>query len=623
MESTQPPIETTKEVLSLQGISRDYGSLEAVRGISLDIRRSEIHALVGQHGAGKTSLAQIISGMLKPSGGTITFCGKRYGSLSLQHSHRLGIRMVYQQLCLNGNFTVAENLFANDRRVNNFVWNSPRRMNRAAADLLREHRFDIDPAARLGGLSLSDRAVVDILKQVLAEPVLLILDEALEKLTHRSMDGIIRILLGMVARGMSILFITHRIDDVYSFAHRVSIIRDGQLIFTGTTEDIDKINLVRLAYTQFSSQPGGGLASTEFKRFLRYNEAIIVHLPISLLLTDTEDRVILGNRHFERAFGLSSADYQARPMDELFRGMSGVGPEELSTVLRGKQEGQFFNIGLVKNGRASMNNLKTFPVYDEGQHIGSVLVIEDISEYDKMQKKMILSEKLASVGLLAAGVAHEINNPLEIIYNYIAALKKRVQGRDALDTVGKLGEEIAYISSIVNNLVNLGDTDRLADEEIDLTDTISRILDLLRQSAKSRRIRMDFSPSPDPLRTMVNANEVKQVILNLMKNSFEAMPEGGVISVSTARVNEEGLPMAIVRVADEGPGISAENLGDVFLPFYTTKKSTGSNIGLGLSVSYAILERHGGRLMVENLPAGGCSFSMALPLSPNDGPRGP
>ncbi|MEI6876218.1 MAG: ATP-binding protein, partial [Spirochaetota bacterium] len=215
----------------------------------------------------------------------------------------------------------------------------------------------------------------------------------------------------------------------------------------------------------------------------------------------------------------------------------------------------------------------------------------------------------------AAGVAHEINNPLEIIYNYLTTLRALAQGHDTLETISKLGEEIAYIAAIVNNLVNLGDNDRLADEEIDLTDTISRILGLLRQSAKARRIQMDFTPGEDELRAMVNANEVKQVILNLIKNSFEAMPEGGVITVSTALQVEGGVPMAIVRVEDQGPGITAEKMGDIFLPFYTTKKSSGANMGLGLSVSYAILERYGGKLSAENLPSGGCGFTMTLPLT--------
>jgi PAS domain S-box-containing protein len=610
----------TEAVLTIQGVSRDYGSLEAVRGVSLSINRSEIHALVGQHGAGKTTLALMIGGMLKPRAGSISVGGRRHGALSLQQAHRLGIRMVFQHLCLNDKFTVAENLFSNDPRVNNFVWNAKGRVNRATSEFLGRYGFDIDPAARLRSLSLSDRAVVDILKQVHAEPALLILDEGLEKLTPPALDRVVPVLLERVEKGMALLFITHRIDDVYSLAHRVSIMRDGQLIYTGHTEDIDQMSLVRLAYTQFSSQPAAAPARAEFTRFLRYNEAILEHLPLSLLVTDTAERVKLVNEHCKAAFGLSDAQCLDRPLREILPEVGGADAGEIAAALRGGEERGFFNVSMAKDGCTTLNNLRTLPVFDGGQHIGSILLIEDITEYDKMQKKVIVTEKLASVGLLAAGVAHEINNPLEIIYNYLASLRRRVRGDDTRETVNKLGEEISYISAIVSNLVNLADTNRIAREETDLNDAISRILGLLRQSARARRIRIEFAPAALELRAVVNANEVKQVILNLMKNAFEAMPGGGTVRVTTQEAAADGVATAFVRVEDEGPGIIAPNLTDVFLPFYTTKKSGGENLGLGLSVSYAILQKYGGRLSAENLPGGGCAFTMALPRDP--GPAG-
>ena len=601
------------EVLSLDAVSRDYGGLEAVRTVSLTIRKAEIHALVGQHGAGKTTLAMIISGMLRPKTGTIAFCGRRYGSLNLQLSNRLGIKMVYQQLCLNDNFTVAENLFSHDRRVNRFSWNSTGRVNRAAANLLRQHGFSIDPTAKLRSLSLSDRAIVDILKQVHANPVLLLLDEALEKLTPQALARIVPIILERVKQGLAVFFITHRIDDVYTFADKVSIIRDGQLIFTGRTDDIDKINLVRLAYTQFSSQPDPPSTRTEFTRFLRYNEAILEHLPISLLVTDSENRVKLANEYCKTSFALSDVDYLDRPIMEMLVDLGGTEARELEAAFASQGDREFFNVSLRINQRTTLNNIKTLPVYDEGLHVGNILVIEDITEYDKLQKKVILTEKLASVGLLAAGVAHEINNPLEIIYNYLSILRKRVHGGDTLTTVNKLAEEISYISTIVSNLVNLADTTRSEKEEMNVNDVVGRLLDLLRQSAKSRNIRISFVPEQPEIRARVNANEMKQVILNLMKNSFEAMPRGGTITVTTGETEREGRNCAQVIVEDDGPGITAVNLNDVFLPFYTTKKAGGTHVGLGLSVSYAILERYGGKLAAENIDGGGCRFTMILP----------
>jgi PAS domain S-box-containing protein len=373
------------------------------------------------------------------------------------------------------------------------------------------------------------------------------------------------------------------------------------------------MNLVRLAYTQFSSQPSDAPARAEFTRFLRYNEAILAHLPLSLVVTDTALRVKLANEHFQKAFGLTAEQCADRLLDELLPVAAGSEAARVSEALRQGEERGFFNVSVWEGERSALHNLRTLPVRDGGQHIGSILLIEDITEYDRMQRQVLLTEKLASVGLLAAGVAHEINNPLEIISNYVTALRRRVQSPEALETVGLLGEEISYISSIVGNLVNLADTGNLAREEIDLNDLVSRLLALLRESAKSRDIRICFRPAAGEVRATVNANEVKQVLLNLVKNSFEAMPGGGTITVSVAEEQVDGIPAALVRVEDDGPGIAAVNPSDVFLPFYTTKKAHAENIGLGLSVSYAILEKYGGRLSVENLPGRGCRFTISLP----------
>jgi PAS domain S-box-containing protein len=600
-------------VLALEEVSRDYGSLAAVRQVSLAIRRGEIHALVGQHGAGKTTLAMIISGVLRPKSGTVVFEGRRWAALNLQLSNRLGIKMVYQQLLLNDNFTVAENLYSHDRAVNSFFWNSSGKVRRATEQLFAGYGFSIDPAAKVRSLSLSDRAIVDILKQVNATPRLLVLDEALEKLTPEALARIVPILLERVRAGLSVLFITHRIDDVYAFAHKVSIIRDGELIFTGRTDDIDKLNLVRLAYTQFAPGPDTREPRAEFTRFLRYNEAVLQHLPVSLLLTDSDDRIKLANEHCKAAFGLDGEELRDRPLADLLDRLGAEEAGSLTAALRGEQDKVFFNVSLRVNTRATLNNIRTLPVFDEGLHIGTILVIEDITEYDKMQKKVLLTEKLASVGLLAAGVAHEINNPLEIIYNYISLIRKRVLGDDTRSVVNRLSEEISYIAGIVSNLVNLADGARGGGQEVNLNEAVGKILELLQQSARSRSIEIRFVPGRKDLAAYANPQEVKQVILNLVKNSFEAMPHGGRITVTAGESTVDGAPGAVVTVEDEGPGISAANLDDVFLPFYTTKKGAGTNIGLGLSVSYAIMERSGGKLLAENLQSGGCRFTMVLP----------
>jgi signal transduction histidine kinase len=152
---------------------------------------------------------------------------------------------------------------------------------------------------------------------------------------------------------------------------------------------------------------------------------------------------------------------------------------------------------------------------------------------------------------------------------------------------------------------------------VDLNELIGSIIGLLKHSAREKGIGISFDSSEAELPLVASRNEIKQVILNLVKNSFEAMPGGGRIGIGTSLASDEaGRPVAVIDFSDDGPGISSARLEDVFMPFYTTRKGKGDNAGLGLSICYGIVERHGGTMGVRNLDRGGCLFTIRLPFRP-------
>ena len=161
--------------------------------------------------------------------------------------------------------------------------------------------------------------------------------------------------------------------------------------------------------------------------------------------------------------------------------------------------------------------------------------------------------------------------------------------------------------------------DTVEREEIDLNDLIRNILSLLRHNADYKHITITFDSPEKTLMATVNRNEMKQVVLNLVKNSFEAMPAGGIINIETRRTrDEQGRGAVNVTFTDSGPGIQDTNLNDIFIPFYSTRKGKGDNIGLGLSICYQIVQRHGGSMSVKNLESSGCQFDIRLPESTAD-----
>ena len=241
--------------------------------------------------------------------------------------------------------------------------------------------------------------------------------------------------------------------------------------------------------------------------------------------------------------------------------------------------------------------------------------INNLVDAFKFQEQLILSEKLASVGLLAAGVAHEINNPLEIIYNYLSYIKFNFHDKKLHQTIDNVHEEISGIANIVSNLHSFSDNKQKVEEELNINLLIRDMLNLIKHTALHKNITIDFKPCEQDILIVADKNEIKQVLLNLLKNSFEAMPSGGEIFFQTSFVRENNTNYAQIIFKDTGPGIDDENLNNIFLPFYSTNKGKKNNLGLGLFVSYGILKKYQGEIVAEKGNDSGCQFTIKLPQS--------
>jgi len=600
-------------LLKLSNISLNYGNLEVLKGAELTIHRSEVHAMVGEHGAGKSSLAKVISGAVKPKTGSITFNDRHYNFLTIKKAKNIGIEMVNQNNMLYNDFSVAENLFVTSRFLKTLPVIRQKMLVNEARSLLEMYEFDINPLAPLVDLTLSDRVLVDILRNLYSKPRLLILDEALEKLSAGTLHKVTTILKRLKEEGTSILFITHRLDDIYDIADTVSIIKSGRMLITENVGKIDKINLIKMAYIQIADERESEGINKEFYELLKYNEAILRNLPVNLLVTDKDNRIRLINESGKRYFGLKTSNIRNLPLNRIFPGGNDDVLNLLKEALEKNRESTFYNLNIKVGERKRRNNIKIYPIYDGTFLIGNIIIIEDITEQEKLREQVVLSEKLASVGLLAAGVAHEINNPLEIIYNYINYLRYHLTDSQLNKVVRDLDEQIHYITNIVSNLITFSDSKNIAPEEININSVIQKMINLIRHNAKHKNIDIQFTKTSDSINVRMNENELKQVILNLFKNSFEAMPTGGTIYIQTEENGDGTSENVTIIFRDTGSGIKEEKLYDIFLPFYSTKKGEGNNLGLGLSVSYGIINKYNGDVTVENLKDTGCQFVISIP----------
>jgi two-component system NtrC family sensor kinase len=231
-----------------------------------------------------------------------------------------------------------------------------------------------------------------------------------------------------------------------------------------------------------------------------------------------------------------------------------------------------------------------------------------------LREEFELREKLAATGLLAAGVAHEINNPIGMILNDLHFLKVVSKDERIQNRVGNLEKHFGFITEVISNLLSFSHERESENKAVEINSAVQELVRLLNHYVERNDSRLAFSPQAGELHAAINANELKQVLLNLIKNSIEAFTGGGTIRIETRESVVDGEQCAQVDVIDDGPGISADNMNDVFLPFKSAKKASNSNSGLGLSVSYSIVKKYNGQISVDSDNGRGCRFSLRFPM---------
>jgi signal transduction histidine kinase len=270
------------------------------------------------------------------------------------------------------------------------------------------------------------------------------------------------------------------------------------------------------------------------------------------------------------------------------------------------------DVGVGRSKQSLLVNVAVAPFQTGDQpEAGWIIVIEDVTERANLEEQLRLSEKMAAIGLLAAGVAHEVNTPLTGISSFTQMLLDKAPPDDPKTALlEKIEQQTFRAAKIVASLLNLARPTSGETRVLDLNVVIADVLGLLEHQFKTHRIQVRrhlASPS-----VMVRGVEYKlqQVFLNLLLNARDAMPRGGWVSVTTAVSDDE----ALVEVADTGVGIPAENLARIYDPFFTTK-AEGRGTGLGLSVTYGIVQEHGGTLTCESDENQGTRFRLVLPAA--------
>jgi len=350
-----------------------------------------------------------------------------------------------------------------------------------------------------------------------------------------------------------------------------------------------------------------------------FSENIIESVHVGLLAVNLEGRIESWNPRMEQLYGLTRSEAVGRRLEEIFPADL---VEELA-IVQGEPPGR----GPDHAGRSTtlykfylenrrheqlVVNIGQAPLLDKsGQVEGRLIILDDISQRVRFEQQLMQAEKLTSIGLLAAGVAHEVNTPLAVISNYVQMLAKQMDRNDPrLKLIEKIVQQTFRASEIVNNLLSFSRTSGTQLAEVNLNRVIEDTLLLLDHQLKTGRVSvLKYLESELPA-IHGNNGKLQQVFLNLFLNAKDAMPNGGVLEVRTMTRDS----VVEIEVNDSGAGIRREHLHKIFDPFFTTK-SNFRGTGLGLAVSYGIVREHCGKIDVSSTPGRGTAFRLEFPVS--------
>lgn len=348
------------------------------------------------------------------------------------------------------------------------------------------------------------------------------------------------------------------------------------------------------------------------ERLTEYNENILESMDSGILVLDLDGRVARWNRAMEALYGRRRGEVLGRPLSEVL-------PESFLDALRGslvlderEEIAHLYKLHLATaHGRSLMVNLAVAPFQlDTGERHGSILIFEDVTARVRLEQQLQHAEKMASIGLLAAGVAHEVNTPLAGISSYTQLLREQVKPEDLrYPLLEKIEKQTDRAAKIVNNLLNFARSGGAEFELLDVNRLLLDVLSLLEHQLEKSHIRVRKELGEGLPRVRGNENRLQQVFFNLVLNAKDAMPSGGWLTLVTRAERGDTL---VVEVADTGVGIRREDVKRIYDPFFTTK-GIGRGTGLGLSVSYGIVQEHGGAILVDSTPGSGSTFQVALP----------
>jgi len=337
-----------------------------------------------------------------------------------------------------------------------------------------------------------------------------------------------------------------------------------------------------------------------------FADEVVAHLPVGLIATDSAGLVTFFNRAAGKIISVDPSMALGQTADKLLPAqLCGLKPilDSGATIIEQEMDCLFANGNTVPVSVSA-----TCIVNPEGELVGQILILRDLREVRRLQQEIRRQEKLAALGGLAAGVAHEIRNPLSSIKGLATYFAGQFEdGSEAREATGVMIQEVDRLNRAISELLDFARPSDLKMQPTQIVSLINRSIQLIQQEAIAKNIDIQKRFDENLCTSMIDPDRLTQCMLNIYLNAIQAMPKGGMMTVRGYQTENRGL---CISVSDTGQGIEKENLNKIFDPYFTTKNK---GTGLGLAIVHKIVESHNGSIEVDSAPGQGTAIKITLP----------
>ena len=601
------------DLLILENVTVNYGVKIGLDSVNLNIKKGEIHAVVGSHGSGKSSLVDVISGNIPKTKGRIIFDNDIIEKHSSQKANKLGIITIYQNIRLVREMKVYENIFLNRTLTKYLVFLDRKKMRERAMEACKAISLKIDPDIPVSNYGTAEQYFIEISKLFCFPAKLVIIDEISNLLPPKDREKLHYLLSLLQNEGVTILYLTNDMDDISNFASRVSVLNNGKIVETIALSSADKFKLVQLTYSSLSSRQQLENNNLELYYLNNVNKNIISSLPFPILVSDSKNQIILMNKLFENVSGLKQNSCLKKNVNEILK----VSESDQGDFLLSQSDYNIHDMNhivIVCESKTLEADCKVFSFFDEdNSFIGRIYLISRIGNDFLFDRKLDYINNAVSHQKNLFGIFHELNNPLGIVLNYLKLIKQSKSLKDIQSNTDIMEKEIKRIKRFIRNSITTKENIKEAGNQVYFSDLIKEIGQFVKPEIDKKKITYHFMMKDDSL-IESDADPIKQVILNIILNGLEALEINGELIINLYSKKYDNNDFSVIEIEDKGKGMPENIKKRIFQPFFTTKAGDGTR-GLGLSLSQDIVKSLGGFIEVDSMIGRGTVFKVYFPRS--------